>query len=213
MPINRRLLELLEFLHPPREEAQPGTGVLNLHRIDPLMLLNILEALKRYDSALANALSDRLGLSQERLLELASSGELLGPGPLVDVLDALDHHPRYDEIVNLAGRNSFSMQGARDGAIRRAPLPVMARLIAQRMLPFLGESSLDIDIKGRVLMLRITNSIFAHDRFSLNSLCGFYVGYLQQFGQDTGLRRLDARESRCACQDEDERCCLIHVST
>ncbi|MEZ5339779.1 MAG: hypothetical protein R3F46_16145 [bacterium] len=93
------------------------------------------------------------------------------------------------------------------------PLPILARRIGERLLPFLGEASLSIDTRGRVLMLRLTNSIFATDRYSMNCLCGFYVGYLQQLGQETGMRGLEARESSCACQDEDERSCLIQVAT
>lgn len=185
----------------------------NLHRLDPLLFLCLFESMQRYDSELANQLADGLGISRTGLMDLATEGRLLGPGQLKEILDAIDHHPRYDDIVNLAGRNSFSLQAARDGFPRRTALPMVARQLSSSLLPFMGEASLEIGLKGKVIMLRITNSIFAHDRYSLNCLCGFYVGYLQQFGQDTGLRRLDARESSCACQDEDERCCLIQVAT
>ena len=210
--IGRKLIEMLGLARAETAEEGGSPASYRLHRVDPLMILNIFEALKRYDSELANSLSDQLQISQERLLELASDGRLLGAGPLLTVLDALDHHPRYADIVNLAGRNCYSMQCARDGALRYSGLHTLARQVSRLLQPFLGNASLEVDVKGRVIILRITNSIFAHGRYSLNSLCGFYIGYVQQLGHDLGLRRLDACESRCACQDEDQRDCLLQIS-
>lgn len=210
----QRFREFFSALHTsPEDSPSEETETVQLHRLDPLLFLNLFEALTRYDSELANHLADRLGVSREGLLELASESVMLGPGQLGEVLNALDHHPRYGDIMNLAGRNCYSMQCVRDGELRRQPLSLLARRIGQRLLPLLGDASLEIDIKGRVLMLRITNSIFAEGRFSLNCLCGFYVGWLQQLGHETGMRGLDAKESSCACQDEDERSCLIQVAT
>lgn len=208
-----RFGNLLSFLQPQPEREAPEDSGPNLHRIDPLLLYNIFDALKRYDFGLLTRLSQDLAVNLDTLQDLAVDGQLLGAGQLTEVLDVVAHHPKYNDIMLLAGRNSFALQSARDGKLRRQFLPLMMRDIGQRILPFMGESQLEIELKGKVIILRITNSIFAEGRFSLNSLCGFYVGYLQQLGQDCGFRRLDAVESRCACQDEEQHCCLIHVST
>ena len=210
----RHLHNLFSLFSPaPQEPEEHGPGI-NLHRIDPLLFFNLFDALKRYDLALCVRLSREFDINLDRLQDLAVGGKLLGAGQLSDLLDALAYHPQYDNIVELAGRNSFAIQNERDGRLRRVLLlPQLARDIAVRMQPFMGESELEVELRGRVIMLRITNSIFAHDRFSLNGLCGFYVGYLQQLGRDYGMKKLDARETRCACQEEDQRCCLIHVAT
>lgn len=208
----RRLTELFSFLSPEVGDEDTDVHGPDLHRLDPILFLALFDSLQRYDAMLADRLASEFNIDQQNLVALASNGEPLGPGHLSDFLDALDHHHRYADIVILAGRNAFSLQAVRDGSFRRLPLPQLPRAVRRRMQPFIGEASLDIELRGRVLMLRITNSIFAHGRFSLNSLCGFYVGYLQQLGRDCGLRRLDAREARCACQDEDDRCCLIQAA-
>jgi hypothetical protein len=208
-----RFGKLLNYLQGSSESEHERDHGPNLHRIDPLLLYNIFDALKRYDFELLSKLSRDLGVSLDSLQDLAVDGQLLGAGQLGEVLDAVAHHPKYNDIMQLAGRNSFALQSARDGKLRRQVMPLMVREIGQRLLPFMGDSLLDIDLKGKVIILRITNSIFAEGRYSLSALCGFYVGYLQQLGQDCGFRRLDAGETRCACQDEEQHCCLIHVST
>jgi hypothetical protein len=142
--------------------------------------------------------------------------ELAAPaGVLRELIDSLSQSSAYDDIVVLAGRNAIlelnpQLSGLQRMLLRKQSARIEA-LSAAVMPLLLGEATLDLQLRGRVLFASLSCSIFATGPERASPACGFYGGAFLELCNLCGVADAHVHEVVCRAMDPFATCCLFHV--
>lgn len=185
-----------------------------LERFSPVMLQNILTALRRFEPDLYSHLCRRYHLDAERMLGLFSEIETTGLGQLPSLLSDLRGHTAYHEIVFLAGRNALHAEAERQQfrfAKKGGDLAQFQSALKQLLPPFLGLASYTLLVRGELYFVEMRESIFARQVWHHNPVCGFYSGLLAELGTNCVTGAATAVEIRCVANDSEAPSCMFRV--
>jgi predicted hydrocarbon binding protein len=185
-----------------------------LERFSPVLLQNILLALRRFEPDLYAHICRRYHLDAERMLGLFSEVDATGPGQLGALLGDLRGHTAYHDIVYLAGRNALHAEAQRYNV--RFPHKVrdtaQFQTMVKQMLPaFLGQASYTMLVRAELYFIEVRDSIFARGVWHHNPVCGFYAGLLAELGTNCVEGAATAAEIRCVANDPDAPSCMFRV--
>ena len=186
-----------------------------LDRINPLMLHNILVAVRRFEPDFYAYLCRTYHLDADRILGLFSSIEEIGAGQLLPILRDLRAHQAYHDITYLAGRNSLMMAvehykiKLKGGSKPEARFVSLSKVLLQL---FLGNAGLTLMLHGKLHFVEIANSIFARGIQHSHSTCGFYSGLLAELGAGITGETCTAIEVRCIASDPEATTCSFQVA-
>jgi len=187
-----------------------------LERFNPLVLYNILDAVRRFEPDFYAHLCRSYHLDADRILGLFSEVETMGGGQLASIVRDLRAHQAYHDIVYLAGRNtwlSWQQQQHLRAPIFTKGQNKLTTLIKQQLPEFLGNASFILMLRGSVQFLEIRDSVFTREVKHDRPLCGFYSGFLAELATFCGLEHATATEVRCCSQDPDAATCLFQIGT
>jgi predicted hydrocarbon binding protein len=187
----------------------------SLERFSPVLLQNILLALKRFEPDLYAHLCRQYHLDAERMLGLFSEVDLSGPGQLLPLLSDLRGHQSYHDILYLAGRNAVHAEAQRLGlrfARSGRDTTRFQALIKQLLPPFLGQASYTMLIRGEMHFIELRDSVFARDVLHHNPVCGFYSGLFAELGTNCVEGAATAQEVRCTANDPEASSCMFRVN-
>lgn len=187
-----------------------------LERFHPLMLKNILEAVRRFEPDFYAHLCRTYHLDADRIIGLFSVVEELGAGQLQPLLRDLRMHQAYHDIVYLAGRNSLvgwaednHFEGPRIGSMQAK----FTSSVKSVLHSFLGHATTTAMVRGSLHFIEVRNSIFARDTVHERPLCGFYCGMLAELVHLLGEGGPAAvLETRCCAVDSEAPTCLLQIS-
>jgi predicted hydrocarbon binding protein len=187
----------------------------HLERFSPVLLQNILMALKRFEPDLYAHLSRQYHLDAERMLGLFSEVDLSGPGQLLPLLADLRSHQSYHDIVYLAGRNAMHAEAQRLGLrlARGGRDTTRFQALLKQLLPsFMGQASYSMLVRGEMHFIELRDSVFAREVWHHNPVCGFYSGLLAELGTSCVEGAATAQEVRCTASDAEASSCMFRVS-
>jgi hypothetical protein len=191
-----------------------ASGHTEIERFHPVVLYSLLDALRRFEPDFYSHICRSYKLDADRIIGLFTEVEEVGSALLLNVLMDMRKHQAYHNIVHLAGRNAF-LQWAELKRIRR-PLfgNQSARfnsLLKQHFPEFLGKATSSLMVRGDILFLDITHSIFARGVKYGRPTCGFYGGLLTEMSLFCGATKPQITESRCAAMESSLNTCLFQV--
>lgn len=193
--------------------AVPDEG--SLERFHPLMLHNILDAVRRFEPDFYAHLCRTYHLDADRILGLFSEIEQLGPGQLTPVLAELREHHSYHDIVYLAGRNALHMRLQQLGmALDRSHggPPRFATMLKELLPAFTGSATFSHMVRGEMHFVDMRGSLFARGVQQARPVCGFYAGYMSELGATCVTGARGVTEVRCCAVDPDATTCLFQVN-
>jgi hypothetical protein len=189
-------------------------------KVHPLLIISLLDAIRRFDSPLHRKLVREHALSRDSLEALLADGVWASAQKITDVNARLHGHPEYHGILHLAGKNTFLAyletlphqpslldeilpKGAKTGRTLKA--------LAAMVQPFLGGASVNVLRSRDTWFVELAGSIFATRWLSLFPVCTFYEGFFEEgFIEISGLPA-DVEEVRCTATDPNIASCLFEV--
>jgi len=189
-------------------------------KVHPLLIISLLDAIRRFDSPLYGKVVREHALTRSSLEALLEDGVFASAEKIIDVNARLHGHPEYHAIQHLAGKNTFlaylDTLPHRPSLLEEIlPKPVKAgrtlKALSTMAGPFLGGARVNVLRSKDIWFVELAGSIFAARWLSLFPVCTFYEGFFEEgFREISGLPA-DIEEIRCTATDPNISSCLFEV--